>query len=314
MSANGTDTINNNSIDTSNLSPAERMNIALRNLDLPAEQKEILMKLKSLQCDHVLLEREYRKEWNELKLKYLKRFTPFYEERKRILNDMSPESVDTTSIPGFWLKALQNNLVIGEMIEEHDVPILKHVKNISFSWIDPTEQTSFQIDFEFGPNEYFKNHVLSKTYILERSTHDDDDMVLTRTEGTHIDWYPDKCVTKKTIVRRQRNRRTNQTRTVSQVVQKNSFFNFFISHAIPSREELEEMDSSDVQDLDIIVEAEFDMGSTIRDKIIPHAVGWYLGIERDDVSTDGESEDEPDFEYDEDEDETDDQQGAGPQS
>lgn len=57
---------------------------------------------------------------------------------------------------------------------------------------------------------------------------------------------------------------TNQTRTVTEVVEDNSFFNFFQSHEIPSEELLEAMEEREVAELEMIVEAEFEVGCILR--------------------------------------------------
>lgn len=259
----------------------KRLAVATESVDLPDEQKEILMKLKEFQESHLKLEEEYRREWNELKLKYLAKFQPLYVSRRKELRAEAVQGPGTTNLPQFWVKAMKNHLLLSEMIEEHDVPILSHLEDIVFQWIDPREQTSFKLDFYFSSNEYFDNPILSKTYHLERAEDDDEESVLTKTEGTKVEWKTGRNVTEKTITRKQRNKRTNQTRTITEVLEDNSFFNFFQSHEIPSEEQLESMEEREVAELEMIVEAEFEVGCILRDKIIPRALGWYLGIEKD---------------------------------
>lgn len=70
------------------------------------------------------LEEEYRREWNELKLKYLAKFQPLYVSRRKELRAEAVQGPGTTNLPQFWVKAMKNHLLLSEMIEEHDVPIL----------------------------------------------------------------------------------------------------------------------------------------------------------------------------------------------
>lgn len=267
--------------------PAPKMSklaIATEEVQLPENQKKVVLLLKEYQESHLSLEEEYRREWNELKLKYLEKFQPLYNMRRKALidNDSAEGIVGTSGLPEFWCKALSNHVLLAEMIEAHDRPILAHLQDIVFSWIDTKAQTSFKVDFHFSPNEFFTNTVLSKVYHLENSEDDVDESVLTKTEGTTIDWLPGKNVTEKRITRKQRNKRTQETRTITQMVEDNSFFNFFQSHQIPSEAQWSTMDDKELAELEMIVEAEFEVGCILRDRIIPRALGWYLGIEKDD--------------------------------
>eukprot|EP01053_Blabericola_migrator_P000924 Blabericola_migrator_1__923@NODE_1229_length_5040_cov_126_342248_g71_i1_p5_GENE_NODE_1229_length_5040_cov_126_342248_g71_i1NODE_1229_length_5040_cov_126_342248_g71_i1_p5_ORF_typecomplete_len108_score24_35NAP/PF00956_18/3_3e10NAP/PF00956_18/5_7e03_NODE_1229_length_5040_cov_126_342248_g71_i145534876 len=69
---------------------------------------------------------------------------------------------------------------------------------------------------------------------------------------------------------------------VKKNVDRVSFFHFFDSHEIPPDSVLDAMDDRDVRDLESILELEYEVGCILRDKIVSHAVGWYLGVEVDD--------------------------------
>merc|ERR1711994_823975 len=54
------------------------------------------------------------------------------------------------------------------MIEKHDLPALRKLKDIRLSLIDDeTEAKGFTISFDFGENDYFKESTISKTYYLQ---------------------------------------------------------------------------------------------------------------------------------------------------
>ncbi|GKE36434.1 nucleosome assembly protein 1;4-like protein, partial [Tanacetum coccineum] len=91
-----------------------------------------------------------------------------------------------------------------------------------------------------------------------------------------------------------------------------SFFNFFNPPQIPDDEEEIDEDTADL--LQNKMEQDYDIGSTIRDKIIPHAVSWFTGeadendeydIEDDDDEDDEEPEDNDIDDDDDEEDEED---------
>jgi len=69
---------------------------------------------------------------------------------------------------------------------------------------------------------------------------------------------------------------------------------FFRSQEIPTDEEFEKMEDEDINELERLVETEFDAGVALRDKIIPRALGWYLGEEQDEDEGSDDDFDEDD--------------------
>eukprot|EP00917_Polyrhabdina_sp_WS-2016_P027810 GHVP01059383.1.p1 GENE.GHVP01059383.1~~GHVP01059383.1.p1 ORF type:complete len:292 (+),score=65.11 GHVP01059383.1:26-877(+) len=258
---------------------------------VPSE--DVMANLKSYRQKHTELETSQLKEINAVKLRYYEKFEEIYDQRHLALTDGWKQfDTGTPKVPNFWLIALQHYSIINGMIELHDEPILKYLADIRFSWIDENEQTGFRVDFHFVENPYFTNVLLSKTYEMERD--EEGDCVLVRTIGTTINWTEGKDVTKKIVTRKQKHKKTNKTRTFQDEVESDSFFNLFKSNDVPPPHKLEEMRGEDVDALELLVEAELEIGCGLRDKIIPHAEGWYLGLERDsDEETESnDSEDE----------------------
>ncbi|PHJ26141.1 nucleosome assembly protein [Cystoisospora suis] len=260
-------------------------------------------------------------------------------------HDASPtnQPAGTPALPSFWLNCMKQNSTLNELIEEHDEKILAYLENISCEYFTVAEQEaleereakkegrtkkdeennansssssssssssvvvpeSFRLVFEFSPNEYFKTPRLVKEYHLtiSSSRHGAE---LTSTKSTEIEWNEGKDVTKKIVTRRQRNKKTKQVRTIQEVVDSESFFNFFTDHEIPSDDKLETMSDKQVGELQMIVEADYDIGVTIRDKIIPQAVEWFLGEADDDDDDQFDEDDDDEFDDDEDDDDEDD--------
>lgn len=90
----------------------------------------------------------------------------------------------------FWLTAFKNVLMISEMIQPCDEPILQHLVDVRtvllekdpmvsnilsftyFKWIQKylTTLVDFQgfiLEFHFSPNDYFTNSVLTKEYEMK---------------------------------------------------------------------------------------------------------------------------------------------------
>lgn len=202
----------------------------------------------------------------------------------------------TPSLPGFWLNCMKNNSMLAGMIEKHDEVVLEYLQDITSEWIDEKKQDSYKLCFHFAENDYFTPNVLEKKYILAASDPSTEDAILVSAESTEIKWNEGKDVTKQKKTKTQQHKRTKQKRVVTEYVDVASFFNFFKSHEIPSEEELQNMIQEDVEELEDVLEADFAAGVIIRDKIIPHAINWFLGEEEDD-----EEEDEEDLSSDEDE-------------
>lgn len=157
------------------------------------------------------------------------------------------------------------NHLLADVIEEQDEAALEYLQNIQCEWlmqqpgkeeaplsvVAPAEGSvhpeSFRLVFTFAPNPFFSQTRLIKEYHLVTAP-GGRGAELSRTEGTEVDWAPGKDPTKKTVMRKQRNRKTQVTRTVAETVDANSFFNLFTGHEIPSDEKLERMEENEVRD------------------------------------------------------------------
>lgn len=303
---------------------------------LSASERTVVLKLKELQEEHAALSAVFEAAVLRLKLEYEEKYRPLYQKRLEALTpaaaaeDQTPDkqNTGTPGLPSFWLRALKANRLLADIIEEHDEAPLAYLRNIQCEWLSPSappapqggaappkpeagapHPESFRLVFTFVENPFFKPLTLVKEYRLSMAA-GGRGAELTSTHSTQIEWAKDKDVTKKTVLRKQRNRKTKQTRTVAETVDANSFFNLFVDHEIPSDEKLEQMEEKEVEELQMVVEADYDIGITIRDKIIPRAVDWFLGQVDDD--SDFEDYDLNDEEFDsedsdEDEDSSDDE-------
>uniref|UniRef100_A0A0G4ICQ8 Nucleosome assembly protein n=1 Tax=Chromera velia CCMP2878 TaxID=1169474 RepID=A0A0G4ICQ8_9ALVE len=281
--------------------------------ELTEPQKATLDSLKKLDEERNTLHSQYTQEWNALKAKYQLLYNPLFSKRAEVLQigASEGETTGTPALPKFWLKALKNHSQIADMIEPHDENVLSYLKDVRFEWEDDKEQRSFSLFFEFAENPYFTPLLLTKKYKVEADEQDPSSSadVLSSTESTELQWLPGKDVTKKTITKKQKNKRTKATRKITETVDCPSFFNFFRSHEIPDEEKLEKMDEEQLEELEVVVEADYQAGCIIREKIIPLAVNWFTGEavdsdvddDSDDFDLHGDDDDDEDDEDDEDE-------------
>ena len=118
--------------------------------------------------------------------------------------DVEPAS---TGIPEFWLTALRTHAHLGEIITDRDAEALKSLIDIRIEYLPSTEpKPGFKLLFKFGPNEFFENEVLEKTYLYQEEVGYSGDFMYDRAIGTEIKWKEDKDLTKEFEVKKQRNK------------------------------------------------------------------------------------------------------------
>ena len=105
--------------------------------------------------------------------------------------------------------------------------------------------------------------------------------VVAEVVSTSINWQRDKDVTRKWVKRKQKSRRTKQVRYMRELVAVSSFFNFFTTFKLPSEEEMGNLKAEELETLQHQVEADFEIGLALKEKIIPNAFAWYSGDAHD---------------------------------
>eukprot|EP00244_Chara_vulgaris_P007151 TRINITY_DN267_c0_g1_i1.p1 TRINITY_DN267_c0_g1~~TRINITY_DN267_c0_g1_i1.p1 ORF type:complete len:369 (+),score=102.86 TRINITY_DN267_c0_g1_i1:335-1441(+) len=304
-----------------NLLDERLKNMALGYLEtLPIRVRKRVEALRTLQSKHDELEAEFEKELTALEVKYEKLYEPLYQQRASVVvGDVEPEDqvdapppasappaegaaaavaedvVDAKGVPNFWLTAMKNFDMIGEMITARDEPALKYVRDVKWNRLE--DGKSFKIDFLFNENPYFSNSVLSKTYHMI----EEDEPVLEKSEGTEIDWLAGKNLCVKVMQKRTAKKGNKPGRIATKTEKCKSFFNFFSAPEIP--DELSALDEEEAEQLQEIMEEDYEVGAAIREKLIPHAVSWFTG---EAVQEEDEEDDEGDEEDDEDDDDEDD--------
>ncbi|KAM0931812.1 hypothetical protein ACQ4PT_000098 [Festuca glaucescens] len=297
---------------------------------LPPNVRTRVEFLRGIQSQHDEMEAKFFEERTALEDKYQKLYEPLYTKRYEIVNGVvevdgaakeptsekaaEGEDSDAKGVPDFWLTALKTNEILTEEIQERDEAVLKYLKDIKWSRI--ADPKGFKLEFFFDTNPFFKNSVLTKIYHMV----DEDDPILEKAIGTEIEWYPGKNVTQK-VLKKKPKKGSKNTKPITKIEECESFFNFFSPPEVPEDEEELDEDAVCIRYADELqgqMEHDYDIGSTIRDKIIPHAVSWFTGEavqaedfedmedgDDDDEDDDDDEEDDDDEDEDEDEDEDD---------
>ncbi|KAL0354538.1 UNVERIFIED_CONTAM: Nucleosome assembly protein 1 [Sesamum radiatum] len=236
--------------------------------------------------------REIQSQHDELEGSFLRREPLLKLNTRNFMNTI----YKSKGVPEFWLTAMKTNDILSEEISERDEEALKYLKDIKWCKID--DPKGFKLEFFFDTNPFFKNSVLTKTYHMI----DDVEPILEKAIGQMLDskGFEEKA-----------KEGAKNAKPIIKTEKCESFFNFFNPPEIPDDED--EIDEDEAEELQNLMEQDYEIGSTIRDKIIPRAVSWFTGeaVQGDELDMadddDNEDDDEDDDEEVEDEDEDDDE-------
>ena len=178
-----------------NMSAAERREASIA--ELPKAVAACVESLEGLQEKTDALQKEFDEKLQKLKEEYGAKKAPFYKQRSDIVGGKDGKE----GIPGFWLQAMQNNMLTAEEIQQHDEEPLKALLDIKVSAKLGDGQKGFQLCFVFAPNDYFDDEILTKTYLMDP---DDEDECLTKAIGSDIAWKPNKNITVKKVQKKQK--------------------------------------------------------------------------------------------------------------
>lgn len=233
-------------------------------------------------------------------------------EKPRSLANISIKTDAPKGVPEFWLTALKNHVALSELITERDEGALRHLTDVRLRYLDsqgdaaPDQaQQGFQLLFVFAKNEFFTNEVLTKTYFYQDEVGLSGDLVYDHAEGTEIAWTSaENDLTHRVETKKQRNKNTNETRTVKRLVPTDSFFHFFAPPVPPSDDD--DADEDELDALEERLELDYQVGEDLKDRIIPHAIDFFTGkalqVENADEWDDEDALDDYDDEDDDDED------------
>ncbi|OLY82538.1 putative nucleosome assembly protein [Smittium mucronatum] len=304
---------------------------------LPKVVRDRLAGLQLLQSQHTELEAQFHNEILELEKKYNTLYKPLYTRRyniisgaeepsaeeiesgEKLLLEMDPDAqvaiteldsndqpieenqAEVKGIDSFWLTALQNHPQTQEMITENDSKALEFLEDLQISYLEPGP--GFQVIFKFRENPYFTNSELVKSYHYTQSKISGE-LVFASSESSKIQWKPEMDLTTTVETKKQRHKTTNKTRIVKKTVPTESFFNFFETIAIPNDED----DSEEAEESRERLEADYELGEEIKEKIVPRAIDWFTGkaLEYEDYNDEEFDDDLYDEEDDEDEDDDED--------
>jgi len=284
---------------------------------MPAEVQDRFKALLVLYDEANKINEEEDEEYRKLELKYEKLYAEVYAKRAKIINadadavspdlitkfeerqkellddkyatlevpfcDVKPIANTPAGVSGFWIKALVAHKEIAMMISEKDRPILNYLQDVKLD-LHEFPEYGYTLTFVFEKNSYFKQTELKKSFKMTQPN------VIEECVGTTIEWMPGCDVTHE----KKKKGKGKNKKTV--VVKVDSFFNFFESIEISKPSEKEEAEGDDDEEGDDKAEqmdADFELGNTIKDDLVPLALEYYLGvIEQPEDDDDDDSGDE----------------------
>lgn len=218
------------------------MSAEIKQDDVQADMKkaiqevgDISQKVKLVAINNILnqlkeLEDKQESELNEIKSKYEAMIAPLIEQQQQIttgsrcVNDdevkeasqfniddaqLEANKGDSSGIKQYWLKVFKNSYILQTEIKEHDIEILKHLQKLKISKTKEDKEEKWTFEFVFEENEHFEETVVTKSIWIDIA-----EEKATRSEGTQITWKEDKNVTKKTVKKQQKNKKSGEKRTV----------------------------------------------------------------------------------------------------
>lgn len=281
--------------------------------NLPVEVVRRVYALEHLQDKRQEIEALFRKELAVLEKKYEVLYEPLYEERRKIINgerEVSEEeykdresshvseekdSDQVKGIPKFWLDTLCRSQ-LSSLVFEDDHEALEYLTNVKSDRNIDDECPKLVVSFEFAPNPFFTNSVLTKTVVFN-ATGD----AVNEVQGSEINWKSGRDLCYGTEIKKLRSRsKPNITSSVEEKVHKSSFFHFFSEISAQQcdhdHDHDHEHDHDELEDQYGRMMADAEICSFIDKYIIPNAVDWYTRKAQDDMY-----DSEEDFETDEDE-------------
>jgi nucleosome assembly protein 1-like 1 len=296
--------------------------------EVKEEEKEedppIVKELKVLDDKYLEIEREYEKEVEELKKKFLDRKKPLFEERQKVLVGDAAGDKGTPKLEKFWTTALKNHPGFEDTLQEWDEDVMTYLRNVAW---EPSGDNGhcLKLTFTFTENPYFEPLELVKEYHCVESSPYTQEIDVKKVVCTEIQWKPGKDVTVEKVQKKVKGGGAKKAKQKGKetIEPRNSIFRSFF-RSVDSDEPfpddlkmmilegmggMDEMDDEDDEEMiGMFLENDYECATALRDSIIPYAVRWYTGeaAPEDDSDDDEDSEEEDDSEDEDDEDDEED--------
>jgi nucleosome assembly protein 1-like 1 len=176
-------------------------------------------------------------------------------------------------VPDFWKVAAENNMLLQQAIRKQDKEAIGYLADVFAKKTEDPQ--SVTVEFTFNENPFFSNTKLHYTVRVKDNGEEPEGV-----DGCVIDWKEGKNLTVKKIKKKQKHKKTNETRTIVKTVPTDSFFNIFESKKAP--EDIEPKDGedmdSDVEKMLMGLEEALDVANDFYDMYSSDALEYYLNF------------------------------------
>ncbi|XP_055632958.1 nucleosome assembly protein 1-like 1 [Toxorhynchites rutilus septentrionalis] len=244
---------------------------------LPPNIRMKIDALNKVQLQLLCKEADFHKRVFSMESEFQQNLNEIYEKRRQIVDgsyvptredtekgdqieaNLEGEGEQFKGIPEFWLGVFKMVPILQCMVQVSDEKALKHLIDVR-SIVKDQPKTSFVLEFEFEPNQFFENTTLTKEYLLEcvpdpEKLYSFNGFEITDTEGCEIKWKEGACLTA-----------GNETENNPMA---NSFFNFFNPKKL--------LEGADPLVYEHFMKADFEIGYYIKERVIPRAVNFFTG-------------------------------------
>lgn len=139
-------------------------------------------------------------------------------------------------IPDFWQRAMKANRLIWDQVKEKDEPLIEHLRHVETIASENPDTKNMVLTLKMVFDK--ENDYLTPTTpdIIEVSLEYASEEQVISVKGTNIEWLEGKDPTKKKIKKKQKHKKTGETRTVVKTVDAESFFTIFKDRKPPTED------------------------------------------------------------------------------
>jgi len=148
---------------------------------------------------------------------------------------------EVAGVPDFWHVAVLNNPMMLQYIREKDREVLPCLKNVVSTETSDPKTLTIDLTWDTEKNDFFTNEKLTLKVIFKEGADDE----VAECEGTLIEWKDGKDLSKKKIKKKQKNKKTGETRTIVKSVPSESFFNCFENRKAPESKDKDDEDEDE---------------------------------------------------------------------
>jgi len=201
------------------------------------------------------------------------------EEEKKDEEEKPPTDVSylkgQKGIPDFWQRAMKANRLIWDQVKEKDEEIMKHLRHVETTASEDEKSNNMVVTLKMDFDE--NNEFFTPSTLFVSLEYESEDQVK-EIKGTHIEWKEGKDPTKKKIKKKQKHKKTGETRTVVKTVDADSFFNIFQDRQLPKEGEADSDAENEAHDK---IDEVQQLVEDFHDLLVPDALEYYLGFNED---------------------------------